>query len=51
MASPPVETWRYTGYGFDVSGVGAMKAQNFQDYMSRQNAGNLKKMRSFGFTK
>ena len=40
-----------TGYGFDVSGVGAMKAQNFQDYMSRQNAGNLKKMRSFGFTK
>jgi hypothetical protein len=40
-----------TGYGFDVSGVGTMKPQNFQDYMSKQNAANLKKMRSFGFTK
>ena len=40
-----------TGYGFDVSGVGAMKPQNFQDYMSKQNAANLRKMRGFGFTK
>jgi hypothetical protein len=40
-----------TGYGFDVSGVGAMKPLAFQDYMSKQNASNLKKMRGFGFTK
>lgn len=40
-----------TGYGFDVSGVGAMKPLQFQDYMTKQNAQNLKKMRGFDFYK
>jgi vacuolar-type H+-ATPase subunit H len=38
------------GYGFDVSGVGGMEAQPFQDYMTRQNYKNLRAMRKFGFT-
>lgn len=40
-----------TGYGFDVSGVGAMESQAFQDYMTKQNTQNLKKMRGFDFYK
>lgn len=40
-----------TGYGFDVSGVGGMKSDVFQDYMTKQNAKNLKKMRGFDFYK
>jgi hypothetical protein len=40
-----------TGYGFDVSGVGGMKSDIFQDYMTKQNAQNLKKMRGFDFSK
>jgi hypothetical protein len=40
-----------TGYGFDVSGVGGMKSDVFQDYMIKQNAKNLKKMRGFDFYK
>jgi hypothetical protein len=38
------------GYGFDVSGVGSMQSNVFQDYMTKQSAQNLKKMRGFGFT-
>lgn len=38
-----------TGYGFDVSGVGSMESQAFQDYMTKQNLQNLKKMRKFDF--
>jgi hypothetical protein len=40
-----------TGYGFDVSGVGGMRSDIFQDYMTKQNAQNLKKMRGFDFSK
>jgi hypothetical protein len=38
------------GYGFDVSGVGGMESQPFQDYMTRQNYKNLRGMRKVGFT-
>jgi hypothetical protein len=40
-----------TGYGFDVSGIGGMRSDIFQDYMTKQNAQNLKKMRGFDFSK
>lgn len=39
------------GYGFDVSGVGAMKPDAFNAYMSQQNAKNIKSMRKAGFAK
>jgi hypothetical protein len=40
-----------TGYGFDVSGIGGMRSDIFQDYMTKQNAQNLKKMRGYDFFK
>jgi len=39
------------GYGFDVSGLGAMKPDAFNAFMSQQNAKNLKAMRKAGFGK
>jgi hypothetical protein len=39
------------GYGFNVSGIGGMNTNFFQDYMTQQKAENLKNMRGFGFTK
>ena len=39
------------GYGFDVSGVGAMKPDAFNAYMSQQNAKNIRSMRKAGFGK
>lgn len=39
------------GYGFDVSGLGAMKPDAFNAYMSQQNAKNIRAMRKAGFGK
>jgi hypothetical protein len=39
------------GYGFDTSGLGAMKQDAFNAYMSQQGAKNLKSMRKAGFGK
>ena len=39
------------GYGFDVSALGGMQSNSFQDYMLGQSAQNLKKMRGFDFSK
>lgn len=40
-----------TNYGFDVSGVGGMGLNPFQDYMTKQSPDILKKMRTFDFYK
>ena len=39
------------GYGFDVSGVGGMESNVFQDYMTGQSYKNLRGMRRTGFSK
>ena len=37
------------GLGFDTSGIGAMKTNEFQDYMTQQNAKNIQDIRATGF--
>jgi len=40
---------KMNGFGIDMSGVTGMKPFEFQDYIIKQNAGNLKDLRSKGF--
>ena len=40
---------KMNGFGIDMSGVTGMKPFEFQDYMIKQTAGNLKDLRASGF--
>jgi hypothetical protein len=40
---------KMSGFGIDMSGVTGMKPLEFQDYIIKQNAGNLKDLRASGF--
>ena len=37
------------GYGFDLSGVGSMNTNLFQDYMTKQSSANIQALRKAGF--
>jgi len=40
-----------SAYGFDISGIGAMAPDAFQDYMTKQPSQNLKMLKGFDFYK
>jgi len=40
-----------SAYGFDISGIGAMAPDKFQDYMTKQPSQNLKMLKGFDFYK